>query len=150
MNEVDLRILGLHEKINNTKKEIKGFKVLAGLSLFVSFCLCGGAKSLGYVDPVANLVWIVSVIAIIVFYNLDKRAVKSIKAFEFRIYELEMEDFNDKKEIAEITGDILSNNLSSNTTEKPDEKVTLPTLYYGVLFGVDIIIRVVLLVNHIV
>lgn len=150
MNEVDLRILGLHEKINNTKQKIKGCKALAGLSLFVSICLCGGARSLGYVDPVANLVWIVSVIAIIVFYNLDKRAVKSIKAFEFRIYELEMEDFNDKKEIAEITGDILSNNLSSNTTEKPDEKVTLPTLYYGVLFGVDIIIRVVLLVNHIV
>ena len=64
---------------------------------------------------------------------------------EFDIYRLEVEDLNDKKEIAEITGEILSDNLLNKQIDMPDEKISLPILYYGVLAGIDIIIRISLI-----
>ena len=69
----------------------------------------------------------------------------TLKALEFDIYRLEVEDLNDKKEIAEITGEILSDNLLNKQIDMPDEKISLPILYYGVLAGIDIIIRISLI-----
>ena len=69
----------------------------------------------------------------------------TLKALEFDIYRLEVEDLNDKKEIAEITGEVLSDNLLNKQIDMPDEKISLPILYYGVLAGIDIIIRISLI-----
>ena len=45
---------------------------------------------------------------------MDCNLIKGNKALEFDIYRLEVEDLNDKKEIAEITGEVLSDNLFMN------------------------------------
>ena len=64
---------------------------------------------------------------------------------EFEIYRLEVEDLNDKKEIAEITGEVLSDYLLNKQIDMPDEKISLPILYYFILAGIDIIIRISLI-----
>ena len=106
MNEVALRIMGLYTKIERNKKLSKQLKVLAGVCLFFSICYCLGTKNIGNIDKgqivLTNLVWIISIIVLIGIYIKDSYCVKNNKAYELDIYRLEVEDLNDKKEIAKI------------------------------------------------
>ena len=149
MNETDYKILGKQNKIQMNIKRSKKMKVLSAVCLFFSFCYCNGTKNLESVDKgqivLTNLVWIISFVVLIGLYIMDCNLIKGNKALEFDIYRLEVEDLNDKKEIAEITGEILSDNLLNKQIDMPDEKISLPILYYGVLAGIDIIIRISLI-----
>ena len=49
---------------------------------------------------------------------MDCNLIKGNKALEFDIYRLEVEDLNDKKEIAEITGEVLSDGPVSRFSTK--------------------------------
>ena len=150
MNETDYKILGKQNKIQMNIKRSKEMKVLSAVCLFFSFCYCNGTKK--YIEIVdngqivlTNLVWIISFVVLIGLYIMDCNLIKGNKALEFDIYRLEVEDLNDKKEIAEITGEVLSDNLLNKQIDMPDEKISLPILYYGVLAGIDIIIRISLI-----
>ena len=146
MNETDLRIMGLYTKIERNKKLSKQWKVLAGVCLFFSICYCLGTKRIGNIDKgqalLTNIVWIISIIVLIGLYINDSYCVKKNKAYELDIYRLEVEDLNDKKEIAKITGEILSDNVLNKQIDMPNEKVSLPIIYYSILLGLDIIIRI--------
>ncbi|MBQ4522129.1 MAG: hypothetical protein IJA10_04155 [Lachnospiraceae bacterium] len=114
---------------------------------------CLGTKSIGNIEKsqvlVTNLVWIVSVIVLIGIYIKDSCCVKNNKAYELDIYRLEVEDLNDKKEAAKIRGEVLSEHILNKQIDMPDEKVSLPIIYYSILLGIDIIIRIFLLINKI-
>ncbi|MEE1341426.1 MAG: hypothetical protein U0L23_01795 [Lachnospiraceae bacterium] len=58
---------------------------------------------------------------------------------------MEVEDLNDKKEIAKITGEVLSDDVLNKQIDMPNEKVSLPIIYYSILLGLDIIIRISLI-----
>ncbi|MGN0318001.1 MAG: hypothetical protein ACI4E1_08740 [Lachnospira sp.] len=74
-------------------------------------------------------------------YLNDLSCIKSNKASEFEIYRLEVEDLNTKKEVAIITGEALPDYMYDKKIEIPDETISSPVLYYGILIGIDIIIR---------
>lgn len=149
MNETDFKILGKQNKIEMNKKRSKGIKVLSAVCLFFSFCYCNGTKNLESVDKeqivFTNVVWIISFVVLIGLYIKDSNCIKNNKALEFDIYRLEVEDLNDKKEIAEITGEVLSDYLLNKQIDMPDEKISLTILYYSILAGIDIIIRISLI-----
>ena len=144
---------GMYSRKNVTvemnKKLSKVIKVLSAVCLFFSFCYCNGTKKLESVDKgqivLTNLVWIISFVVLIGLYIKDSNCIKNNKALEFDIYRLEVEDLNDKKEIAEITGQVLSDDLLNKQIDMPDEKISLPTLYYCILAVIDIIIRISLI-----
>ena len=54
-----------------------------------------------------------------------------------------------RKEIAKITGEIFSDNVLNRKIDMPNEKVSLPIIYYSILLGIDIILRIFLLINNI-
>ena len=58
---------------------------------------------------------------------------------------MEVEDLNDKKEIAKITGEVLSDDVLNKQIDMPNENVSLPIIYYSILLGLDIIIRISLI-----
>ena len=149
MNETDFKILGKQNMIEKNKKLSMVIKVLSAVCLFFSFCYCNGTKNLESVDKgqiiFTNLVWIISFIVLIGLFIKDSNCIKNNKKLEFDIYRLEVEDLNDKKEIAEITGDVLSDNLLNKQIDMPDEKISLPILYYCILAVIDIFIRVSLI-----
>ena len=151
MNKVDLRIMGLYEKIERNTKLSKQLKVLAGVCLFFSFCYCHGTKRIGNIDKgqalLTNIVWIVSIIFLVGLYIKDSYCVKNSKSAEFEIYRLEVEDLKNKKDVARITGKVLPDNVLNKQINMPNEKVSLPTIYYSILLGLDIIIRIYLLKN---
>ena len=62
---------------------------------------------------------------------------------------MEVEDLNDKKENAKIRGEILPDHVLNKQIDMPNEKVSLPIIYYSILLGIDIIIRIYLLINKI-
>ena len=146
MNEVALRIMGLYTKIERNKKLSKQLKVLAGACLFFSICYCLGTKNIENIDKgqvvLTNLVWIISIIVLIGIYIKDSYCVKNNKACELDIYRLEVKDLNNKKEIAKIRGEVLSDNILNKQIAMPNEEVSLPIIYYGILLGIDIIIRI--------
>ena len=149
MNEIDFRILGLHTKIERNKKLSKQLKVLAGVCLFFSICYCLGTKSIGDIDKnealLTNIVWIISIIVLVGLYIKDSYCVKNSKSAEFEIYRLEVEDLNNKKDVARITGKVLPDNVLNKQINMPNEKVLLPIIYYSILLGLDIIIRIYLI-----
>ena len=153
MNEIDLRILGLQTKIERNTKLSKELKVLAGACLFFSICYCLGSKNIGNMDKsdvvLTNLVWIISIIVLIGIYIKDSNCVKNNKTYELDIYRLEVEDLNVKKENAKIRGEILPDHVLNKQIDMPNEKVSLPTIYYSILLGIDIIIRIFLYINKI-
>ena len=145
MNEVALKIMGLYTQIERNKKLSKQLKALAGVCLFFSICICFGVKSIENPDKsdvvATNLVWIISIIVLIGIYIKDSYCVKDNKACELDIYRLKVEDLNIKKELAKCRGEVLSDDLLNKQIDKPDEKVSLPGIYYSILLGIDIIIR---------
>lgn len=149
MNETNYKIIAKLNKIEMNKKISMGMKVLSAACLFFSFCYCNGTKNLESVDKgqvvLTSFVWIISFAVLIGLYIKDSNCIKNNKALEFDIYILEVEDLNDKKEIAEITGEVLSDNLLNKQIDRPDEKISLPILYYCILAGIDIIIRMSLI-----
>ena len=153
MDKVDLRIMGLYAKIERNTRLSKQLKVLAGVCLFFSICYCLGTKNIGNIDKgqivLTNLVWIISIIVLIGICIKDSYCVKNNKEYEFDIYRLEVEDLNDKKEIVRITGEKLPDNVLNKQIDTPNEKVSLPIIYYSILLGIDIIIRIYLFINKI-
>ena len=95
------------------------------------------------IEPKA--VWVLSVIALIVLYFMDSNFIKKNKTCEFEIYRLEVEDLKDKKEIAEITGEILPDYILNKSIDKPKEDISLPLTYYSVLLVIDIAIGIIMI-----
>ena len=153
MNEFTLRIMGLYTKIERNKNLSKQLKVFALVCLFFSICYCLGSKNIENIDKsqvvVTNLVWIISIIVLIGIYIKDSSCIKNNKKYELDIYRLEVEDLNNKKEIAKIKGEVLLDNVLNKKIDMPNEKVSLPIIYYSILLGIDIIIRIYLLINKI-
>ena len=150
MNMVTSKILELHKKIEKNIKLSKRLKGLAAVCLFFSVCECLGYKNVekytGTPDKSdtigMNLIWIISVIVLIGIYIKDSYCVKENKAYELDIYRLEAEDINDKKKMAEIRGEGLADYVLNGQIDMPDEKVSLPVIFYGILLVIDIITRV--------
>lgn len=146
MNESDFRILSLHTKIERNTKLSKQLKVLAGVCLFFSFCYCVGGKNLVNIEEsqvvLTNFVWIISMIVLIAIYMKDSYCVKNNKAYELEIYRLEVEDLNNKKENAKIGRMVSADYVLNRQIDMPNEEVSLPIIYYSILLGMDIIIRI--------
>ena len=151
MSETDIRIMGLYSKIERNKNLSKKLKVLAGVCLFFSIMYCVGSKNIEDIDKsqaiITNLIWIISIIVLIGIYIKDSNCIKNNKVCELDIYKLEVEDLNNKKEIAKITGEVLSDNVLNKQIDMPDDNVSLPIIYYSILVGIDIIMRIYLLID---
>lgn len=141
MEEMYFKIMGIQTKMQKNTKMSKAMKSVAVLSVFCSFCFGLGAVDIAnneHAEP--KVVWVLSMIALIVLYFIDSNYIKDNKVCEFDIYRLEAEDLKDKKEIAEITGEILPDYLLNKVIDKPAEDVSLPMVYYCILLVIDIII----------
>ena len=154
MNAYGFRMMALESKIEKDKNFSKKLKVLAVVCLLFSFGYCFGSVSIANLDKsevvATNIVWIVSILVLVGIYFKDVQCIKSYKATEFEIYRLEIEDLNTKKEVARITGNKLPDYVYDKQIKEPDETISLPNIYYGILIGIDIIIRIYLSVIHVV
>ena len=146
MDEMHFKIMGIQTKMQKNTKMSKTMKAFAVLSVFCSFCFGLGAANLAdneRIEP--KVVWVLSVIALIVLYFMDSNFIKKNKTCEFEIYRLEVEDLKDKKEIAEITGEILPDYILNKSIDKPKEDISIPLDYYSVLLLIYISIGIIMI-----
>lgn len=145
MNELYLRIMNLETRMERTRNHIKAIKALAGVCIFFTFCYVMGSKSLWEEHKIAALiVWIISMIVTIVLFFVDVRYMKSNKELEFQIYRLEVEDLENKKIVAEIKREVLSDIVLDKKIDRPSEEVPFPIAFYSVMLVLDILIGILL------
>ena len=146
MDEMYFKIMGIQTRMQKNTKMSKAMKAIAVLGVFCSFCFGIGASSFPddqHSEP--KIVWVLSIIALVALFIEDVNYIKKNKAYEFEIYRLEVQDLKDKKEIAEIVGEIPSDYILNKEIDKPKEDVKLPTVYYSVLLVVDVIIGILMI-----
>ena len=66
------------------------------------------------------------------------------KEYELEIYQLEVENLKNKKEVAEIRGEVLQDHIENREITEPAKEVTMvfPTIFYSVLLVFVIIVRI--------
>lgn len=146
MDEMHFKIMGIQTNMQKNTKMSKAMKAFAVLSVFCSFCFgIGAANIVDNERAEPKVVWVLSIIALIVLYFMDSNFIKKNKTCEFEIYRLEVEDLKDKKEIAEITGEILPDYILNKSIDKPKEDISRPLAYYSVLLVIDITIGIIMI-----
>ena len=149
MNELEFKKMSKYSKINRQMKLSNSLRIVAVACLFFSIAYCQGTKNIENIDKsqaiVTNIVWFISMAVLVLLYIKDSKLVKNNKTLEFDIYKMEVEDLEDKKEIARITGEILSDSVLNKQIDVPDDKVFLPIVFYCILLLVDIIVRISLI-----
>ncbi len=146
MDEMYFKIMGIQTKMQKNAKMSKAMKAFAVLSVFCSFCFGLGAANIADNERTeSKVVWVLSIIALIVSFFMDSNYIKKNKACEFEIYRLEVEDLKDKKEIAEITGEMLPDYILNKTIDKPKEDISLPMAYYSIILVLDIILGILMI-----
>lgn len=146
MDEMHFKIMGIQTRMQKNTKMSKAMKAIAVLGVFCSFCFGVGASSFPddqHSEP--KIVWVLSIIALVALFIEDVNYIKKNKAYEFEIYRLEVQDLKDKKEIAEITGEILPDYILNKSIDKPKEDISLPLAYYSVLLVIDITIGIIMI-----
>lgn len=138
-NELFFTIMHFQNTIEKNNRIRLGMKAIAGIALaFAVMCNLAPGKDL-------IVGWLISIIAIIATFLIDSHCVKKNKAYELTIYQMEVDELRIKKETAKITKVPLSDSVMNRKIKKPEEKATLPIMYYMVLLILGIIISVVML-----
>ncbi|MCM1083583.1 MAG: hypothetical protein NC309_04625 [Ruminococcus sp.] len=139
MDEMFVRISMIQKKMEQNRNLQMMMKVVGGLIVLVIF-FC----SLSQPDTM-KLAWMISVPCIILVFFLDAYFLKSNKASEFEIYKLEIEELENKKEMAGITGEALPDAVLNRDIKVPTKEVSYPILYYIIILILDILIKVLMI-----
>lgn len=139
MNETYFRINSILKKMDENSKLKGTMKGVAALVVFVIwFC--------SSFEPESNkLAWVVSIFAIFITFGIDVYFTKQNKDCEFKIYLLESEELRNKKEIAEITGEILPDVVLNKKLTPPSNEINLPIVFYAIMLVLDILIGIIMI-----
>ena len=91
------------------------------------------------------IAWMLSITTIIMLFFIDAYYIKRNKLCEIEIYQLEVNDLESKKRMAEITGGNLPDAVMNGEITEPTEQLRLPIIYYAITLVIDIMIKVVLI-----
>ena len=139
MKDAFFLISGIQKKMDSNnllRATMKGVGILIVFTIF--FCSLNQANNM-------KLAWILSILLIFILFAIEVYYAKQNKKYEFEIYKITIEDLENKKEIAEIRGEILTDAVLNRKIKAPSNEISLPILYYGVLFFLDVIVRIVMI-----
>lgn len=136
MNEMYFRISYIQRKIDSNHNLQTINKVIGGLMVFVIF-FCSMNQS-----DTMRVAWMISIAFIILLFFFDVYYVKNNKKYEFEIYKLEVDALENKKKIADITGQILPDSILNREIRKPINEISLPILYYAIILTLDILTKI--------
>ena len=127
MDENNYRIDTLERRMVSHAGMQKAMKVLAVLNVVTIF-ICGLTK----LDNM-RLPWFASILFIGFLFLMDYYFMKQYKACEIEKYELELQQLNDRKHLAQINGETLPGLVAGKVIPKPSEEVALPIKYYCII-----------------
>lgn len=139
MNEMYFKISGIQKKIDSNQKLRKNIRKFGILFIFIVFFF-----SLNEPD-VMRVTWIATVVIIFLLFFLEVYYIKQSKKYEFELYGLEVNEVERKKELSNITGEILSDDVLNPNITEPTNEFSLPILYYVIILILDVMIRVLMI-----
>lgn len=139
MNDMYYKISGIQKKIDFNRKLRQNIKKFGILFIFVVFLF-------SFIEPdVMRVTWIATVVIIFLLFFLEVYYIKQSKRYEFELYRLEVNELERKKELSDITGEILPDYVLNSKITMPSNEFSLPILYYLVILMLDVMIRVLMI-----
>ena len=139
MNEMYFKTVGIQKKIDSNQKLRKNIRKFGILFIFIVFCFSK------YDSDIMRMTWIATVVIIFLLFFLEVYYLKQSKRYEFELYELEVKELERKKELSNITGEILPDDVLNPNITMPSNEFSLPILYYVILLVLDVMIRVLMI-----
>ena len=139
MNEMYFKIAGIQKKIDSNIKLQKNIRKFGILFIFIVFCFSK------YDSDIMRLTWILTILIIVLLFLLEVYYVKQNIRYEFEIYSLEVSEQERKKELSDITGAILPDDVLNPNITMPSNEFSLPILYYAIILILDVMIRVLVI-----
>lgn len=146
MNDMEFKINILKSRMKRNSSMSPKIKAFISVCVFFCFCYCFGSRdNISKSQDIAdNIVWIISTLILIGGSYLEIYHIKKNKEYELEIYQLEVENLKNKKEVAEIRGEVLQDHIENREITEPAKEVTVvfPTIFYSVLLVFVIIVRI--------
>lgn len=139
MNEMYFKIAGIQKKIDSNIKLQKNIRKFGILFIFIVFCFSK------YDSDIMRLTWILTILIIVLLFLLEVYYIKQNIRYEFEIYSLEVSEQERKKELSDITGAILPDDVLNPNITMPSNEFSLPILYYAIILILDVMIRVLVI-----
>ena len=139
MNEMYFKIAGIQKKIDSNVKLRKNIRKFGILFIFIVFCFSK------YDSDIMRSTWILTILIIVLLFLLEVYYIKQNIRYEFEIYCLEVSEQERKKELSDITGAILPDDVLNPNITMPSNEFSLPILYYAIILIVDVMIRVLVI-----
>ena len=139
MNEMYFKTVGIQKKIDSNQKLRKNIRKFGILFIFIVFFF-------SFNEPdVMRVTWIATIAIIFLLFFLEVYYIKQNKKYEFELYELEVKELERKKELSNITGEILPDDVLNPNITMPSNEFSLPILYYVIILMLDVMIRVLMI-----
>ena len=149
MNDMEFKINCMKARMKRNSSMFPKIKAFTSVCVFFCFCYCFGSRDIRDImskgqDIANNIVWIISTLILIGGLFLELYHIKKNKEIELEIYRLEVENLKNKKEIAEIRGEVLPDYIENRKIMEPTKKVLVvfPIIFYSVLLVFVIIVRI--------
>ena len=139
MNEMYFKISGIQKKIDSNQKLRKNIRKFGLFFIFIVFFF-----SLNEPDTM-RVTWIATVAIIFLLFFLEVYYIKQSNKYEFELYSLEVNEVERKKELSNITGEILPDDVLTPNITMPSNESSLPILYYAIILILDVMIRVLMI-----
>lgn len=137
MNEYLSKLLSLEKDIEKISKKQTIMKSVGILFVFAVF-FCSFNPELAM-----KIAFVVSIIAIIVLFVLDSNLANKKHSLEVDIYLLELDQLKkDKDKKPDETGGMSMPGDWMDSISRPEEKATLPIIYYLVLIVLDVVLLI--------
>ena len=139
MNEKFFEIGGIQKKMEMNRQLRWYMKGIGALVVILIF--------LGSINEPKTMraAWLISVPLICILFAFEVFFIGKIKRYEFELYKIEKEDLEAKKEIAEMRGEILPDNVKNREIKAPSNEISLPILYYVILIILDILVKTLMI-----
>ncbi len=139
MNEMYFKISSIEKKMDSNKALKTMMKAVAVIVVFVIFaCSQNQAETM-------KVAWIISIPVLCVLFGIDVYYARKNKKYEFEIYQLEVEDLKQRKELAEITGEILPDAVINKEIVMPSNEIKYPIAFYAIILFLDILIKIIII-----
>lgn len=141
MNETFFSIMNIQKRMDSINILKLLIKAVGALIVFL-ICFYSLVSNKDMIND-----WIFSLLILVLFLGVEVILIKKHKNLEFELYRLKKQDLQRQRELAQINGETLPDEVENHEVEMPSDKVKYPIAYYVILFILDVLIGIFLVLK---
>lgn len=142
-NNLQFRLIGYHTKIEKNNNIRLYIFYLAIAALFFNICICIGAEHGEINDTISQTIYLV-IFSLVQMGSLVGEIIlaRKIGYYEYKIYNIESEDLERKKRVADMKNEVLPEYVA-NKRINPPQAMQVSFKKYIIVFLINIVICVI-------